>query len=512
MVISKPSPPSPRAALALPLALAACASCAASGEAAHRAPRPNVVFILADDLGYGDVAALNPSSRIPTPNLDRLAAEGMAFTDAHSPSGVCTPTRYALLTGRYTWRSRLKNGVLWVDSPPLIEPGRQTVADVLAGAGYRTAAVGKWHLGLGYGRDANGEIDRTLPLDDGPTTHGFGSFFGIPASLDMAPYFYVEDLAVVEPLTAQNPGGRFPKFMRKGPRSPGFSVVDCLDVLTAKAVGFIDEAADGDEPFFLYFPLTAPHKPVLPHPRFDGTTALGPYGDFIGQVDDTVGRVLAALEEAGVADDTLVIFSSDNGSFMHRRAAGSGPDHVDDPTLQAYRETTHTANFVFRGTKADVWEGGHHVPLLARWPAAVEAGSRSEQTVCLVDTLATLAALAGASVPVGNGEDSFDLSPLLLGEADRVERAGVVNHSSSGMFALRDGPWKLVAGNGSGGREKPKGKPFARPYMLFDLAADPSETRDVAADHPERMAAMEAELERLRGAGGSRPGLVAASN
>ncbi len=485
--------------------LASLASCVIDGGAASAPARPNVVFILADDLGFGDVAALNPHSRLPTPNIDRLAAEGMTFTDAHSPSGVCTPTRYALVTGRYAWRTRLKSGVLWVDSPPLIEPGRATVASVLARAGYRTGCVGKWHLGLGYGRDAAGKIDRSMPLNDGPTTHGFGSYFGIPASLDMAPYFYVEDLRVVGALTAELPGVPFPGFMRKGASSPEFSPVDCLDVLTGRALDFIADAAEDGEPFFLYFPLSAPHKPVLPHPRFVGAAELGPYGDFVVQVDDTVGRVLAALDEHGLEDDTLVIFSSDNGSFMHRRPADSGPDHSEDSSKQAFRETTHTSNGVFRGTKADIWEGGHHVPLLARWPAAVEAGSNCDQTVCLVDTLATLAALAGEELPDGAGEDSFDLSPLLLGRAQRVERASVVNHSAGGTFALRDGPWKMIAGNGSGGREQPRGKPFARPYKLFDLASDPSETTDLAAEHPDRVAEMEVVLERLRSEGRSRP-------
>jgi arylsulfatase A-like enzyme len=465
---------------------------------------PNIVFILADDLGYGDVGALNASSRIPTPNIDRLAAEGMTFTDAHAPAAVCSPTRYALLTGRYTWRSRLKSGVLWVNSPPLIEPGRPTVATVLKRAGYRTGGVGKWHLGLGYARDENGKIDYARPLDDGPTTHGFDTYFGIPASLDMEPYFYIADDRIVEPPTAEQKGFPFPAFIRKGPRSPDFSPIDCLDRLTASAVDFI-AAAEDDRPFFLYFPLSAPHKPVLPHARFVGSTELGPYGDFVVQVDATVGAVLDALDEHGLSENTLVIFSSDNGSFMNRRSADSGPDHTEDPRVQAFRETNHTANGIFRGTKADVWEGGHHVPLLARWPAAVEAGTSSDQTVCLVDTFATLAALAGEPVGADVAEDSFDLSPLLLGLASEVPRAPVVNHSSMGVFAIRDGPYKLVCGNGSGGREKPRGKPFERPYMLFNLAADPSETTDIAPEHPEIVARMEAALEGIRSTGRSRP-------
>jgi arylsulfatase A-like enzyme len=261
---------------------------------------------------------------------------------------------------------------------------------------------------------------------------------------------------------------------------------ECLDHLTQQAVQFIRDHAGGDRPFFLYFPLSAPHKPVLPHPRFRGRTELGPYGDFVVQVDHTVGQVLNALEEAKASENTLVIYSSDNGSFMYRR---DGKDHVDDHTVQAYRAEHHTANGVLRGTKADVWEAGHRVPFFARWPQQIEPGSRCDATVCLVDILATAADLVGADKP-DSAEDSFSMLPLMRGSRQH-DRPPVIHHSGSGMFAIRVGEWKLVLGNGSGGREKPVGKPFAKPYRLFNLSDDLSETQDVIQQHPEVAAALE---------------------
>ena len=463
------------------------------------AAKPNIVFILADDMGYGDVRALNPESKIPTPNLDRLASEGMTFSDAHTPSSVCTPTRYGLLTGRYCWRTRLKRGVLNGYGEPLIARDRVTVADFLRDHGYRTGIVGKWHLGLGFAKGPGGEgFDFTKPVSDSPNNHGFGSSFIIPASLDFPPYVYIRDGEITGHPLLDQAAQKFPAFLRQGERGSNLNPEDCLDDLLREAVAYIDRESNREEPFFLYFPLTAPHKPVLPHSRFRDKTELGPYGDFIVQVDWIVGQVMRALDAAGVRDNTLVIYTSDNGSFMYRRDDTSDSDHLSDETIQAYRADHHRANHVFRGTKADIWEAGHHVPFFARWPGRIEAGSRNAETICLTDFFATAAEIVGADVPKGAAEDSFSLLPLMEGNTWTTPRAPVIHHSAAGMFAIRDGKWKLVAGNGSGGREEPKGKPFARPYFLFDMSRDISERTNLIGKRPEVARKLEAELERIR--------------
>lgn len=469
---------------------------------------PNVIFILADDMGYGDVAALNPDSGIPTPHLDRLVREGMTFTDAHSGSAVCTPTRYGVLTGRYCWRGRLKRGVLNGYGRPLIEDGRATVASFLTEAGYATACVGKWHLGLGFvvkeGAENDQDFDYTAPLTDGAHTRGFGYSHIIPASLDFPPYVYIENGSVTGPPDRVQPAVKFPGFLRRGPIGSDFDMENCLDHLTKKAVDYVKSRKGKDEPFFLYFPLTAPHKPVLPHRRFHGKTDVGLYGDFIVQVDHTVGEVLKALDETAQAESTLVIYTSDNGSFMYR--SDENPDHVEDETVQAYRPEHHTANGVLRGTKADIWEAGHRVPFLARWPGKVAAGSTHDEPICHVDLFATCADLAEAELPEDAAEDSFSLVPALTGEVDAAwrPRAPVINHSASGVFAIRQGPWKLVLGSGSGGRETPKGKPFEKPYSLWHLGNDLSETRDVIAHYPDIARKLEARCLEIRDSGRSR--------
>jgi arylsulfatase A len=462
----------------------------------HPAEKPNVVYILADDLGYGDVHALNAKSSIPTPNMDRLSSEGMTFTDAHSGSAVCTPTRYGVLTGRYCWRSRVKRGVLNGYSSHLIEPERATVADVFKQAGYATACIGKWHLGMDFPARPKGQqyLGGEDPIQNGPLALGFDTFYGVAASLDMPPYVFIENEHFEEMTTTHFQARGFPAYSRGGKMAPGFRHEDGLDILTKKATDYI-KAQDG-KPFFLYFPMTAPHKPVLPHARFRGKTDLGPYGDFIVQVDWTVGQVLNTLDELGLAENTLVILTSDNASFMHR-AIGDDEGHVANESVQAYHPEKHAANHIFRGTKADVWEGGHRVPFLVRWPTVVKSGSESAQTICLTDLLATAAEITGGSFDrTAEGEDSFSFLPLLSGKGTYT-REPVINHSISGMFAIRSKEWKLVLGNGSGGRQKPKGKRFQGPYQLYNLAADISETTDVASKEPERVQTMTAEFDQI---------------
>ena len=466
--------------------------------------RPNILLVMADQMAPHFTSTYGHPV-VKTPHLDALAAAGMTFTDAHTPSAVCTPTRYGLLTGRYCWRGRLERGVINGYGARLIEPERRTIGDLVRDAGYRTGIVGKWHLGLDWPKTAAGgkDIDFTRPVGDAPNALGFDYSYIIPASLDFPPYVYIENSRVTASETVDQPAQKFPAFLRRGPRATDFVMIDALDHLAARAVAFVAEHGGTEQPFFLYFPLTAPHKPALPHPRFVGETGLGPYGDFIVQVDATVGAVLQAIEVAGVADNTLVIYTSDNGSYMHRFDEPGRKDHVEDATVQGYRPEHHRANGPLRGTKADIWEAGHRVPFIARWPGHIAPGSTASRTICLTDVLATCAELVGRDLPDDMAEDSFSFLATLRGEVAPA-RPAVIHHSANGTFAIRDGRWKLVAGNGSGGRQRPRGKPFARPYELYDLAVDLAEARNVIARHPEVAERLEAELERIRGAGRSR--------
>jgi arylsulfatase A len=469
--------------------------------------KPNIVFIMADDMGYGDVRALNARSTIPTPHLDGLAAQGMTFVDAHTPSAVCTPTRYGVMTGRYCWRGRLKRGVINGYGKPVIETERDTVATLLGAAGYHTNIIGKWHLGLEWPRAEGAkqsEIHFAEPIGAVPNAYGFDHSYIIPASLDFPPYVYIEDGNVTDSEVVTQPGQRFPAFLRKGPRAKDLVMVDVLDHLADHACDVIKAQSKTEQPFFLYLPLPAPHKPVLPHKNYRGTTGLNDYGDFIAQVDGAVGRVLQAIEAAGVSGNTLLVYTSDNGSYMHRIDDASKKDHVDDVHVQGYRPEHHLANGPLRGTKADIWEAGHRVPFFVRWPGMVAAGTRCEQTICLTDFFATCAEVVKRPLGDDRAEDSFSFLPLIRGESSEL-RAPVIHHSGSGMFAIRSGKWKLVAGNGSGGRQQPKGKPFAKPFQLFDLEADLGEANDVAKQHPEIVLELTAKLQQIRDSGRSRP-------
>lgn len=460
-------------------------------------PPPNVVIILADDLGYGDPRCYNEESKVPTPTFDRLAGESMRFTDAHTPSAVCTPTRYGLLTGRYCWRSRLKRGVLWGMSPALIEPDRTTIASMLDAAGYETMGVGKWHLGLGDDE----ETDYSGPLRPGPVTIGFDHYFGIPASLDMPPYVYIRDDGLVAPPTETIDGSAHRRqggdgFWRGGPIAPGFRHVDVLPELEREAIAFLDGREGDDDPFFLYVPLSAPHTPWLPLDEYRGRSDAGYYGDFVAQVDATIGRILDALDRTGEAGETLLIVTSDNGA--HWPVADIVHHH-------------HRANGPWRGQKADIHEGGHRVPFFVRWPGQVEPGSTCDETICLTDVLATVAAATGREVPDDGAEDSYDLTPLLLRPGGDWERAPVVHHSAQGMFAVRDGDWKLIEGLGSGGFTPPQRidpgalGPDAPEGQLYDLANDPGETHNLWNERPEVVERLRARLDAIRDGGRSRP-------
>ncbi|QEH34829.1 Arylsulfatase precursor [Aquisphaera giovannonii] len=466
--------------------------------------RPNIVYILADDLGYGDVRCCEPGNRIATPNVDRLAGEGMRFTDAHSGSSVCTPTRYGVLTGRYAWRTRLASGVLDGYSPPLIAPGRLTVPGLLRQAGYHTAAVGKWHLGLDWaGKDgaegparAGWEIDYARPFASGPTSRGFDAYFGVVASLDMPPYVFLEgDRAAAAPTVEK-------EWIRKGPAAADFEAIDVLPALADRAVKIIGEraaAARAGRPFFLYLALTSPHTPIVPAAAWKGRSGLTPYGDFVMQTDDVVGRVLDALARARIDGETLVVFTSDNGCSP---AAG-----FDDLVRRGHRPSGP-----YRGYKADIYEGGHRIPFVVRWPGVVSPGTSSDQTVCLTDLLATVADIIGRPVPRDAGEDSVSLLPILRGEARGPVREATVHHSINGSFAIRQGPWKLALCPDSGGWSDPRpDRKDARDLpavQLFNLADDPAEARNRQAEHPEIVARLTALLQKYVGDGRSTPGPV----
>jgi arylsulfatase A-like enzyme len=461
---------------------------------------PNILFILADDLGYGDVRANNPESKIPTPNLDRLAAAGMRFTDAHSSSAVCSPTRYNVLTGRYNWRTRLQSGVLDGYSPPLIARDRLTVASFLKQHGYTTAGMGKWHLGMNWapapdtatGAKATGwQVDYTQPIADGPVARGFDSYFGIAASLDMPPYIFIaNDRTVGLPTTNKT-------WIRKGPAGADFEAAQVLPTLTAKAVDYLAKQARADRPFFLYLALNSPHTPILPTPAWQGRSGINAYADFVMQTDASVGEVLGALDRAGQATNTLVFFASDNGcspsaNFAQLAAKGH---HPSGP---------------LRGMKADIFDGGHRVPFLVRWPARVKPGSSSDQLVCLGDFMATCADVLGAKLPATAAEDSVSLLPALLGQDRGPLRQALVHHSIDGSFAIRQGRWKLELCPDSGGWSAPKpGSAEAKllpRVQLYDLAAGLDERQNLQAEHPEVVARLTRLLEKYVADGRSTPG------
>ncbi|MEM7369395.1 MAG: arylsulfatase [Bacteroidota bacterium] len=452
---------------------------------------PNIVLILADDMGYGDIQQYNPASTIPTPHLNQLCQEGMMFRDAHTPSSVCTPTRYGLLTGRYSWRSRLKKFVLSGYSPHLIEKDRQTIASLLQSQGYETAVVGKWHLGLDWAWDENGfpekgdqlgfvpepdAIDYSQAVTAGPVQNGFDYSYVIPASLDIPPYVYLENNQVVGIPDSIYPGSTFPYFIRRGETGAGFEFDKTLYHLTEKAMGFIEEQSRTEQPFFLYMPLTGPHKPALPHADFAGKSGLGPYADLVMEVDASVGKIMSTLKERGLSENTLVIYTSDNGSYMYRYE-DQEVDHVTDNSKQGYVAKNHKANKDWRGTKADIWEAGHRVPFIVRYPGMIEAGSTQDQTICLTDVLSSVCELVGMEYDAGQSEDSYSFLPVLTGGS--MNRPPVVHHSVAGMFSLRKDNWKMIFGNGSGGRQQPRGELWGKPYQLFNLEADPEENQDL---------------------------------
>ena len=425
--------------------------------------KPNIVLILCDDLGYGDVQCLNPKrGKIKTPSVDKLAAEGMTFTDAHSGSSVCTPTRYGLMTGRYSWRSKLQRGVVQGFAPNLIVKDRPTVASFLKAQGYHTGIIGKWHLNFQYVDPATGTpmkkprkkapapVGSTIP--DGPVQRGFDYFHGFHHAGNMKGVIENEKVIAHD------------------------DEINMLPRLTRKAVEFIDDrATEKEKPFFLYVPFGSPHTPILPTKEWQGKSGLGDYGDFVMQTDAGVGEITDALQRNGFADNTLVIFSSDNGCS---KAAN----------LKKLESRGHFPSAHMRGSKADIWDGGHRIPFIVRWPGKVTPDSSSDQLICLTDFFATFSELTGKPLPTDSAEDSVSILPALLGKPIESSRAGVIHHSIDGHFAYRQGKWKLCLAKGSGGWTAPKEAdvPADAPRaQLYDLEKDPGETTNLYTTRPE---------------------------
>ena len=487
--------------------------------------KPNIVYIFTDDMGYGDVSCLNENSKIQTDNVDRLAAEGMCFRDAHATSSVCTPSRYSVLTGRYNWRSHLKKGIVSGYGDSLIEDGRMTVASMLQEQGYKTACIGKWHLGWNWHKNSSKEddVDFEKPISGGPTDAGFDYFFGISGSLDMPPYVYVENDKVTAIPDRTTPGKKGKEvinkglnflrdvpdskvtqekaeqiFWREGAIAPDFRHEEVLPNLTEKAVSFIDQRSQDDNPFFLYFPLPAPHTPILPTERFQGKSGVNDYADFCLQVDDVVGQIDAEIEKHGIKENTIVVFASDNGCAPM----------VDFKELAAYG---HHPSYIFRGHKADIYEGGHRVPLIVRWPGEIPEGTTSDETVCLVDILATCADILGVELPDNAGEDSISNLEIWRGRKPKEGlREATVHHSVNGTFSIRQGKWKLEFCPGSGGWSYPTpgtadvdGLPS---IQLYDLEADIGEQENKQAEYPEVVQRLTELMTRYVRDGRSTPG------
>ena len=447
------------------------------------ADKPNFVFLICDDLGYGDIHCLAPqTSKIPTPSADKLASEGMIFTDAHSGSSVCSPTRYGVMTGRYSWRTRLQKGVVTGYAPSLIAEDRTTVAGFLKDAGYHTAIIGKWHLDFEYVDPESGSAYRAKDhknppvgamIPDGPVNRGFDFYHGFHHARNMKAV--IENDRVIE----------------------HDDEVNMLPRLQREAVKYIDSRAGNEEPFFLYLPLGSPHTPIVPSQEWQGKSGLGDYGDFVMQTDACLGAVTEALERNGLAENTLVIFTSDNGCS---KAAG----------IPKLAEQGHIVSAHLRGSKADIWDGGHRIPFIVRWPGKVEAGSTNDQLICLTDFFATTAEIVSETVPVKTCEDSVSFLPALSGDEIESTRNGVIHHSFTGHFAYRQGPWKLLLARGSGGWSSPKeneASPDAPKAQLYNMQDDIGETTNLYTEKPEvvseLLALLEADVARGRSTEGA---------
>ncbi len=489
----------------LPLAMLAV------GCSQSQSTKPNIIFILADDMGYGDVSALNENSKIPTPNLDAMIERGLSFSDAHTSSSVSTPTRYGFITGRYNWRSTLKESVYNGYSKALIPESRNTIGDVMQRGGYTTATIGKWHMGWdwyvtqeGTNKGRENEVDPNVvlfsePITNGPCDRGFDYFYGFNGSLDMPPYVYVENnMPTTDQCTTTQKRDRY-GWWRKGATGEDFVHEESMEHFTDKAIEFITGNKKSSNPFFLYLPYPAPHTPILPSEEWRGKSGLNPYGDYVMMLDYEVGRLIASIEQAGIDENTIIVFTADNGCSTAAK--------IDELHAEG-----HYPNYIYRGTKADLYDGGHRVPCIVQWPAQIEAGSKSDQIICLNDFLATFASIAGVEKMDTEGEDSFDISPLFYSpEISEPIRPSIIHHSFEGEFAIRMGDWKLLATQSSGGwsyprPNKPEELEGLPPMQLYNMCDDPSEKCNLYYEHPEIVEQLLTQLRKEITEGRSTPG------
>ena len=515
------------------------------GETA-KSDLPNIIVILADDLGYGDLGCYNPKSKIETPNIDSLATSGMLFTDAHSPSSLCSPTRYGLLTGRYAWRTRLKQGVMWAWEPPLIDENRLTIASMLKEQGYYTACFDKWHLGVGWNQrttvlpdqktlatasgrgpeyrrifDYGRNVDWSNPICKGPTDVGFDYYFGVINGQNTPPYTWIENKKVLNAPTGfieipkneiasdhSNAG------IAPGVAAPGWNINSVVSGTTRKMREFILQKGKLSQPFFMYYASPAVHNPLTPGQKFKGKSKVGLYGDFVMELDWTVGILLGALSEIGELENTLIVFTSDNGPEGHCHARKSEYDHF--------------SSYYLKGCKRDNWEGGHRVPFIASWPGQIPKGTTNDNLLCLTDLAATFAELTNYKLPANAAEDSFSAYASLRGTTTKPIRKSVIHHSARGEFAIRSGDWKLLFHGGSGGStyKKKNGRVFARgntevvlwpgvsgnepyndsPAQLYNLKEDIYESRNLVEKYPEIVKRLNASFLCILENGRSNPG------
>ena len=484
-------------------------SCTDTDASSSRSPQyPNIVFILADDLGYGDVSCYNPESKIQTPHIDQLAEKGIRFTDAHSSAAVCTPSRYSILTGRYPWRSRLPQGITRQYQESMIEPNRLTLGDMLKRAGYSTACIGKWHLGMRW-QTTDGsrmpieyanlsyqeylkkkdefekKVDFTEPILEGPIDRGFEYYFGDDVP-NFPPYVFIENDRAMSIPGIMKPDS---VYGNPGLFTEGWDLTKVMPAILDKGRAYIQGAEpvfqrDDKKPFFLYLPLTAPHTPIAPTAEYSGRSQAGRYGDYVAQVDGLVGGIVEALESEGLLENTIIVFTSDNGSPARDGKNMSG-------SIRSVLKHGHNPSHIYRGIKAGIYEGGHRVPLIVQWPGVTQAGSVADETVCLVDFMATFADLIGFKLPRSAAGDSYSLMPLLKSESyEKPLREATIHQSGNGLIAIRQGKWKLILGGGSGGWIEPRNDQEARgmglPLMqLYDLTQSPDEQINLHKDHPE---------------------------
>jgi arylsulfatase A len=458
--------------------------------------RPNIIYILADDLGYGDISSFNPESKISTPNIDAIAAAGMSFTNAHASASVCTPSRYAIMTGQYNWRSRLKRGVLWTYDWPLIDKNRLTVGQFLKNNGYHTAIVGKWHLGWSWPIKAGQTVDtahysfrsdkQTLereakldfskPLQGGPLAAGFEYQYGIDIP-SLPPFCYIDNGRIVGNINTQLVTTPHPHLVQAGWDSKLI-----MPTLMDKAMAYVRNEGHQKQPFFLYLALTVPHYPIAPTDEFKGKSKMGAYGDVVQEMDSYIGKLMQLLKDMKIDKNTLVIFTSDNGSVMDSgegTAYGSG-----------YHLYNHLSNYKFKGIKGDIWDGGHRIPFIARWPGIIPKGQNCTQAISLTDLFATCAGILNKPLPDSAADDSYNILPLLKGEQlNKPVRQSIIFHSSLGFFAIEKGKWKYIECNGSGGNLKnvyiKNDTKFDTPGQLYDMENDPEEKQNLYTQYPE---------------------------